>query len=148
MKAVLQRVSEAAVTIDGAEHAKIGPGLVILLCVEPDDDAERAAWFARKIAHMRIFADAAGKSNLSVRDVGGAALVISQFTLAADWRKGNRPGYARAAAPELAKRLYDDFCARLSGHGVPVVTGVFGADMKVRLTNDGPVTIWMDSRDR
>jgi len=148
MKAVVQRVSEAAVTIGGKEHATIARGLVVLLCIEPDDDEAGAAYFAGKIARMRIFADMSGKSNLSIRDIGGAALVISQFTLAAQWRKGNRPGYTRAAAPDLAKGLYESFCARLSEHGVPVASGVFGAHMTVRLANDGPVTIWMDSQDR
>ena len=148
MKAVVQRVSEASVSVNGDEHAAIARGLVILLCVEPVDDQAQAAYFAGKIARMRIFADADGKSNLSILDVGGEALVISQFTLAADWRKGNRPGYSRAATPDLAKRLYENFCARLYEHGVPVASGVFGAQMTVRLANDGPVTIWMDSQDR
>ncbi len=145
MKALLQRVSEAAVTVDGATTGQVGQGLLILLCVEKQDDGALAAMLAGKIAKMRIFSDADGRFNLSLLDVGGGALVISQFTLAADWRKGNRPSFSAAAPPALAEPLYREFCDHLAGHGVPVETGVFGAHMDVRLVNDGPVSIWMDT---
>jgi D-tyrosyl-tRNA(Tyr) deacylase len=147
MRALLQRVTEAAVSVDDDVIGRIGPGLLILLCAEHGDTEEDARFFAGKIAKMRIFADDAGKTNLSVLDVKGAALVVSQFTLAADWRKGNRPGFSRAAAPDVAKALYEQFCALLAGEGVPVQTGRFAASMQVSLVNDGPFTIWMDSRD-
>ncbi len=147
MRALLQRVTEAAVTVDGEAVGAIGRGLLVLLCAEHGDTEEDARWFAGKIARMRLFADEAGKTNLSVRDVGGAALVVSQFTLAADWRRGNRPGFSRAAAPEAAKALYERFCALLADEGVPVETGRFAAAMTVSLVNDGPFTIWMDSRE-
>ena len=147
MKILLQRVTEAAVSVDDDVIGRIGPGLLILLCAEHGDTEEDARFFAGKIAKMRIFADDAGKTNLSVLDVKGAALVVSQFTLAADWRKGNRPGFSRAAAPDVARALYEQFCALLAGEGVPVQTGRFAASMQVSLVNDGPFTIWMDSRD-
>lgn len=146
MKALLQRVSEASVGLDGETIAAIGPGLVVLLCADRDDGTDEADFFARKIAHMRLFADEDGKTNLSVKDVGGEALVISQFTLAADWRKGNRPGFSRAADPETAERLYEHFCRKLADEGVPLQTGQFRSYMAVSLVNDGPVTIWMDSK--
>ena len=117
---------------------------MILVCAMQGDDADTALKMAAKVAKMRIFKDTAGKMNLSVRDVGGSALVISQFTLAADLR-GNRPGFSTAAPPEEGKRLYEAFAAALKAEGVPVETGIFGADMAVELVNDGPVTIWMDS---
>jgi len=152
LKALLQRVSEAGVGLAGettaAPIAEIGPGLVVLVCTEKDDGEAAADYMARKIAHMRLFADADGKTNLSVLDVGGEALVISQFTLAADWRKGNRPSFSAAADPETAERLYEYFAARLAHEGVPVRTGRFRSHMKVALVNDGPLTIWMDSADR
>ena len=147
MKALLQRVSEAGVTVGGRETGAIGRGLLVLLCAEPGDGEAEVAFLARKIAGLRIFADEAGKMNRSVVDVGGAALVVSQFTLAADLSRGNRPGFSGAAPPDLAEDLYQRFCARLAGeHGVPVQTGEFAAQMAVRLVNDGPVTIWMDTR--
>ncbi|MES2843826.1 MAG: D-aminoacyl-tRNA deacylase [Pseudomonadota bacterium] len=143
MRAVLQRVSRASVTIDGAVTGQIGPGLLILICaMEGDTDAQADA-MAEKIAKLRIFKDGLGKMNLSVRDIGGAALVVSQFTLAADLR-GNRPGFSTAAKPEEGKRLYDYFSARLAATGIPVANGIFGADMDVSLNNDGPVTIWLE----
>jgi D-aminoacyl-tRNA deacylase len=145
MKALVQRVSEADVTVDGLRVGAIGKGLLVLLGVETGDDPAAADLLARKIAALRIFEDAAGKMNLAVRDVGGAVLAISQFTLAADLRKGNRPSFIRAAPPEVAELLYDHFCARLREAGLEVATGRFGAQMAVRLTNDGPVTIWLDS---
>ena len=126
----------------------IGGGLLVLLCVERGDASEQADFVARKLANLRIFQDDAGKTNLSVLDVHGSALVVSQFTLAADLSRGNRPGFSAAAAPELATELYERVCARLREQGVPVKTGEFAAHMAVRLVNDGPVTIWLDSAAR
>jgi D-tyrosyl-tRNA(Tyr) deacylase len=143
VRAVVQRVSEAAVRVDGEVLDKIGPGLMVLVCAMQGDDAARAAALALKISKLRIFQDEAGKMNRSVLDTGGAVLVISQFTLAADLR-GNRPGFSTAAAPDEGNRLYEVFTAELAALGVPVQRGRFGADMKVSLVNDGPVTIWMD----
>ena len=145
MKALVQRVSEADVTVGGERLGEIGPGLLVLLGVEVGDDAAAADLLARKIAALRIFEDDAGKMNLAIRDVGGAILAISQFTLAADLRKGNRPSFIRAAPPAIAEPLYEQFCARLREAGLEVATGRFGAQMAVRLINDGPVTIWLDS---
>jgi D-tyrosyl-tRNA(Tyr) deacylase len=148
MRALLQRVSEASVSLEGEVLAAIGPGLVVLVCAEKGDDEAQAGFFARKIANMRLFADAGGKTNLAILDVGGEALVISQFTLAADWRRGNRPGFSAAADPETAQRLYDYLCKQLAAEGVPVKTGRFRSHMAVSLVNDGPMTIWMDSGGR
>ena len=148
MRALLQRVSEASVSLEGEVLSAIGPGLVVLVCAEKGDDEAQAGFFARKIAKMRLFADAGGKTNLSILDVGGEALVISQFTLAADWRKGNRPGFSAAADPETAERLYEYLCKQLAAEGVPVKTGRFRSHMAVSLVNDGPMTIWMDSGGR
>jgi len=145
MKALVQRVSEAGVTVGGEMLGEIGPGLLVLLGVEVGDDAAAADLLARKIAALRIFEDADGKMNLAVREVGGAVLAISQFTLAADLRKGNRPSFIRAAPPAAAEPLYEQFCARLRDAGLVVATGRFGAQMAVRLINHGPVTIWLDS---
>jgi D-tyrosyl-tRNA(Tyr) deacylase len=145
VKALVQRVSEATVTVGGETIGEIGPGLLVLLGVEAGDGAAEADLLARKIAALRIFEDAAGKMNLAVREVGGAVLAISQFTLAADLRKGNRPSFIRAAPPEAAEPLYEQFCQRLREAGLPVATGRFGAHMAVRLINDGPVTIWLDN---
>jgi D-tyrosyl-tRNA(Tyr) deacylase len=147
MRALLQRVTEAAVTVEGETVGAIGPGLLVLLCAEHGDTEDDARYIAGKIARMRLFADEADKTNLSVLDVRGSALVVSQFTLAAEWRKGNRPGFSRAAAPEAARALYDRFCGLLAAEGVPVETGRFAAAMQVSLVNDGPFTIWMDSKD-
>ena len=143
MRAVLQRVSRASVTVDGAVVGEIGHGLLILVCAMQGDDEAKADQLAAKVAKMRIFKDDAGKMNLSVRDVGGSALIVSQFTLAADLR-GNRPGFSTAAAPDEGKRLYEYFTKRMQAEGVPTANGIFGADMDVSLNNDGPVTIWMD----
>ena len=144
MRAVLQRVSRAQVSVDGQVVGRCGPGLMILVCaMQGDSDAEPAK-LAAKVAKMRIFKDDQGKMNLSVRDVGGTALVISQFTLAADLR-GNRPGFSTAAPPAEGERLYKAFAAALAAEGVPNETGIFGADMAVELVNDGPVTIWIDT---
>ena len=147
MKVVLQRVSGASVRVAGDIVGEISKGLVILFCAERDDTDDDVAYFAGKVAKMRVFADDEGKTNLSILDVNGAALVISQFTLAADWRKGNRPGFSHAAAPEKAKALYEKFCDTLADQGVLVERGIFGANMSVALVNDGPFTIIMDGRD-
>ena len=144
MRAVLQRVAHAAVTVDGAVVGQIGPGLLILVCAMQGDSPAQADRLAAKIVKLRIFKDDAGKMNRAVTEIGGAALVVSQFTLAADLR-GNRPGFSTAAAPDEGKRLYEHFAARIAAAGVPVQTGIFGADMDVTLSNDGPVTIWMDT---
>ena len=144
MRALLQRVSRASVTVDGAVTGEIGPGLLILVCAMQGDTQAQADKLAAKIAKLRIFKDDAGKMNLSVRDMGGAALVVSQFTLAADLR-GNRPGFSYAAAPDAGRELYDYFCSRITAEGIPVARGIFGADMDVSLNNDGPVTIWIDT---
>ncbi|WP_309664103.1 D-aminoacyl-tRNA deacylase [Tabrizicola sp.] len=144
MRAVVQRVTEASVTVAGEVVGEIGAGFLILVCAMAGDGATEAAKLAVKVAKLRVFRDGSDKMNLSLRDIGGAALVVSQFTLAADLR-GNRPGFSTAASPEGGKRLYEVFSATLAGEGVPVANGVFGADMAVRLVNDGPVTIWMDT---
>ena len=149
MRAVIQRVSSASVTIDGAVKSAIGPGLLVLLGVGHEDGPQDVEWLAAKVAGLRIFADEAGVMNRSVVDVGGEALVVSQFTLMASTRKGNRPSYIGAAGHELAIPLYEHFCAALSAAiGKEVGTGVFGADMKVALVNDGPVTICIDTKEK
>ena len=140
----MQRVSHASVRVAGEVVGQIGPGLLILICAMQGDTETDAAALAAKIARLRIFKDAGGKMNLSVRDVQGAALVISQFTLAADLR-GNRPGFSTAAPPEVGQRLYAHFASAVAASGIPTATGIFGADMEVSLANDGPVTIWMDT---
>ncbi len=145
MRALLQRVSEARVSVEGAVLGEIGPGLMILVCAMRDDTEATAQALAAKVSKLRIFKDADGKMNRSVLDTGGAALVISQFTLAADTSRGNRPGYSAAADPETGDRLYQAFARALSELGIPVATGRFGADMAVSLTNDGPVTIWLEN---
>lgn len=147
MKIVLQRVSRAEVRVEGAVTGAVEGGLLVLFCAEAGDTDELAAKFAAKVARLRIFTDKAGKMNRSVQDIGGAVLAVSQFTLAADWRKGNRPGFSAAAPPQEGERLYQLFCEKLRGEGVDVATGVFGAHMEVDFVNDGPVTIIMDSRD-
>ena len=147
MRALLQRVSNASVTIDGTVVSQIGEGFLILLGIGAGDDGTDIAWLCGKIARMRIFPDEEGKMNLSLADTGGAALVVSQFTLHASTKKGNRPSFLAAAPPELAEPLYENFCAALTAElGKPVARGIFGADMQVSLINDGPVTIWLDSR--
>ncbi len=147
MKVALQRVTEARVDVNGGTIGKIAAGLLVFVCAERGDTDDQVRYFAEKIAKMRIFADSAGKTNLSILDVGGSALVISQFTLAAEWRKGNRPGFSRAEAPARAEQLFNHFCDVLRHSEVPVETGRFGADMQVSLVNDGPMTILMDDRD-
>jgi D-tyrosyl-tRNA(Tyr) deacylase len=140
----LQRVTRASVTVEGRITGEIAAGLLILICAMQGDTEAEADKLAAKIAKLRIFKDAAGKMNLSDRDSGGAALVVSQFTLATDLR-GNRPGFSYAAAPDVGNRLYEHFAAQIAAHGIPVQMGIFGADMDVSLNNDGPVTIWMDT---
>jgi len=148
MRALLQRVTRAAVRVDGATIGEIGPGLAILLGVGPDDTDAVADELARRSVELRIFRDEDGRTNRSLADVGGAALVVSQFTLYADTRRGRRPGFTDAAPPELAERLYERFVAAIRAAGLTVATGSFGAEMQVELVNDGPFTIWLDSADR
>ena len=148
MRALVQRVTEASVAVEGQVIGQTGPGLMVLVCAMRGDDAAAADKLAARVAKLRIFRDEAGKMNRSLVDTGGGALVVSQFTLAADTSTGNRPGFSAAAAPEDGRRLYERFAAALGDHGIAVQTGQFGADMKVQLVNDGPVTIWMDSADR
>lgn len=149
MRTVIQRVRHASVAIDGVVKSKIDQGLLILVGVEDSDTQEDVNWLAQKIAALRIFDDADGVMNLSLSDIGGEALVVSQFTLWASYKKGNRPSYIRASRPERAIPMYEAFCARLSEVlGRPVGTGEFGADMKVELLNDGPVTICMDTHNK
>ncbi len=147
MRVLLQRVSEASVTVAGDVIGEIGAGLLILVCAMQGDTEAEADRLAAKIGKLRIFKDDAGKMNLSVKDSGNAALVVSQFTLSADTSRGNRPGFSQAAPPAEGERLYEYFADRLRQEGLEVATGQFGADMTVRLLNDGPVTIWMDSAD-
>ena len=145
MRALLQRVTEASVTVDNEIIGEIEHGLLILICAMQGDTEAEADKLANKIAKLRIFTDDAGKMNKSLQDTQGAALVVSQFTLAADTKRGNRPGFSYAAAPEDGRTLYDYFAKTLEKQGVPIAKGQFGADMKVRLLNDGPVTIWIDT---
>ncbi len=144
MRALVQRVTEATVRIDGAVVGEVGPGLLVLVCAMAGDDEAKARALAERLAKLRIFRDAEGRMNRSVRDVEGSVLVVSQFTLAADTSRGNRPGFSQAAPPAAGERLYEAFVREVAAQGVPVATGRFGADMKVSLVNDGPVTIWMD----
>lgn len=145
MKAVIQRVKNASVAIGGRETAAIGPGYLIFLGVVKGDDLSHAAALAKKCAELRIFEDDAGKMNLSVKDAKGSALIVSQFTLAADCRRGRRPSFDAAADPSVAAGLYEYFCERMRSEGIPVKTGEFAAYMEVSITNDGPVTILLDS---
>lgn len=147
MRIVIQRVSHASVTIDSQVKSAIGPGLLLLVGIEEADGPEDVEWMAHKVITLRIFDDENGVMNRSILDAGGDMLVVSQFTLFASYKKGNRPSWLRAARHETSIPLYEAFCARLSeGIGKPVGTGEFGADMKVELLNDGPVTILMDSK--
>ncbi len=146
MRAVVQRVSEAAVRMEGDVAGQIHQGLLVLLAVHETDTLDQVRWMANKVANLRIFEDAQGKMNLSVKDVAGGLLVVSQFTLYGDARKGNRPSFIESARPELAIPLYEAFKKEVaSASGCEVAAGVFGADMKVSLVNDGPVTILIDS---
>jgi D-aminoacyl-tRNA deacylase len=148
VRALLQRTSGARVRVDGEIVGEIGPGLVVLLGVGPADDDAVVDGLARRVTELRIFDDPAGRTNLSLVDVGGAILLVSQFTLYADTRRGRRPGFTGAAEPELAERLYLRFAGALRELGVIVATGRFGSVMAVELVNDGPFTIWLDSADR
>lgn len=148
MIAVLQRVSSARVSVDGVVTGSIDTGLVILLGVHRDDTEADSTFLVKKTAGLRIFNDDASKMNLSIRDVGGCALVVSQFTLVGDWRKGRRPSFINAAPPQLGEHLYEHFIAGLRGHDIPVESGMFGAMMDVSLVNDGPVTFVLDSKER
>lgn len=145
MRALLQRVTDASVTVEGEVIGEIDAGLLILVCAMPDDDTATADALALKISKLRLFKDEAGKMNLSLNQTGGRALVVSQFTLAADTSRGNRPGFSGAAKPDMAKALYAHFAQALKARNIPVQTGQFGADMSVALTNDGPVTLWLDT---
>jgi D-tyrosyl-tRNA(Tyr) deacylase len=144
MRALLQRVRFAKVTVDNQTIAQVGQGLVVLLGIGHGDGEEQAAYLAEKIANLRVFEDEAGKTNLSMLDVGGEAIVVSQFTLYADTRKGRRPSFTDAALPDVAEPLVERFAELLRGHGVPTQAGRFGAHMQVEIHNDGPVTIWLE----
>ncbi len=147
MRALIQRTAGASVAIDGRMVGEVGAGLFIFVCAMRDDGEAQSQWLARKAVSLRIFRDDEGRMNRSLLDIGGSALVVSQFTLAAE-TKGNRPGFSTAAPPAEGERLYEHFCDQVRSHGVPVATGMFGADMKVSLVNDGPVTIWLDTDAR
>ena len=148
MRAVIQRVSTARVSIEGKEHSRIGAGILVLLGVEKDDTAEDARMLARRIVELRIFEDASGKMNRSVAETDGHILAVSQFTLLGDCRKGRRPSFDPAAPPDVARTLYEKFVSEVDALGIPVATGVFQAMMDVELTNQGPVTFVLDSRKR
>ena len=145
MRALIQRVAQARVDIAGETVSEIGNGMLVLVCAMQGDGDEQAQFLARKVANLRIFESEPGKMNLSVLASEGSALVVSQFTLAADTSRGNRPGFSYAAPPDEGERLYELFAASLAEHGVPVQTGRFGREMQVHLVNDGPVTIWLDT---
>ena len=149
MRAVIQRVSRASVTIDQQIHARIGRGLLVLLGIEDADTEEDIQWLSSKIINLRIFDDAAGVMNESVKDLNGEIILVSQFTLHAATRKGNRPSYSKASKPEVAVPVYEKMIAQLTADlGKPIGTGIFGADMKVELVNDGPVTIVIDTKNK
>ena len=145
MRALLQRVREASVTVDGSVIGTCGHGLLVFVCAMPGDTEQTAENLAQKVSKLRLFKDDAGKMNLSLTQTGGSALVVSQFTLAADTSRGNRPGFSGAAKPDEAKALYLHFAQALGALGIETQTGAFGADMAVSLTNDGPVTLWLDT---
>jgi D-tyrosyl-tRNA(Tyr) deacylase len=148
MRALLQRVTEAEVKVDGQTIGATGTGLLILICAMAGDTQAEAVQLINKITKLRLFKDDTGKMNKSIMDISGSALVVSQFTLAADTKRGNRPGFSNAAPPDGGRALYEYFADGLAQMGVPVETGKFGADMQVRLINDGPVTIWLDTAER
>ncbi len=145
MRAVIQRVNQASVQINGSTTGKIGPGLVVLLGIRTDDTSKDLQWLADKIIHLRIFDDKEGKMNISLTNIGGEMLIISQFTLYGDCRKGRRPGYSNSAPPEIAEPLYQQFIKEVKNHRITVATGTFRASMEVALVNDGPVTLLLDS---
>lgn len=147
MRALIQRVSQASVSIAGSPYSNIGPGLLILLGIEREDDSEDLTWLSNKIVQMRLFEDSEGKMNKSIMDVSGELLIVSQFTLYASTKKGNRPSFIKSAKPAHALPIYHQFIEQCALH-VPVSTGEFGAMMNVSLINDGPVTIWLDSKRR
>ena len=147
MRALLQRVTEAEVKVEGQKIGSTGAGLLILICAMAGDTQTEADQLINKITKLRIFKDDAGKMNKSIMDIGGSALVVSQFTLAADTKRGNRPGFSNAASPDEGRAVYEYFADGLAQEGVPVEAGKFGADMKVSLINDGPVTIWLDTAE-
>ncbi len=144
MRALIQRVTEAEVRVDGRIVGRCGRGMVILACAMQGDTDDNARRLAQKIAALRIFADDAGKTNRAIGDIGGSALIVSQFTLAADTSRGNRPGFSAAAPPDEGRRLFDLFVQTVAEQGIPVETGIFGAEMQLTLTNDGPFTIWIE----
>lgn len=149
MRVLIQRVTQASVTVDDTVTGSIGTGMLILVGIEDTDNEEDISWLSSKITQLRIFADGEGVMNLSVKDIDGEILLVSQFTLHAAVKKGNRPSYIRASKPAVAVPLYEQLIARLGQDlGKPVATGIFGADMKVQLLNDGPVTIWIDSKNK
>jgi D-aminoacyl-tRNA deacylase len=148
MRACIQRVSTASVVVDGEVTGQIGRGLLVLLGVAATDTDAELAWLADKVVGLRIFEDDEGKMNRSLAEVGGAMLVVSQFTLYGDCRKGRRPSFIAAAPPEQAEAMYEQFVARVAGQGIPTATGRFRAHMEVQLVNDGPVTIWIDTAER
>ncbi len=148
MRAVVQRVARARVTVEGETTGEVGPGLLVYLGVAPEDGPAEVAWLAKKVAELRVFPDAAGRFDRSVEDMGGSVLVVSQFTLFADTRRGRRPAFTDAAPPEVAAPLVDDVMAALAARGLTVAGGRFGAHMLVDAVNDGPVTIILDSADR
>lgn len=147
MRAVIQRINGAEITINGGETRKVGEGLVVFICAMEGDTDAQADFLVQKVCGLRVFKDENDKMNRSLADVGGGLLIVSQFTLYGDCRKGNRPSFTNAARPETAIPLYEAFIARCRESGLPVETGEFGADMKVDLLNDGPVTLWMDTKD-
>lgn len=149
MRAVIQRVNHASVTINGTKKSEIGKGFLVLLGIENPDSEEDIAWLVKKIGGLRVFDDENGVMNLSIKDINGEILVVSQFTLMASYKKGNRPSYIRAAGHDIAIPLYEKFCKAMENEiEKPVKTGTFGADMKVELLNDGPVTICMDTKNK
>jgi len=148
MRILLQRVRNASVTIAGQVHGQIDQGFCLLVGAEDSDTSEQVDYLVHKISHLRVFSDENDKMNLSIADVQGSVLSVSQFTLYASTKKGNRPSFVAAGDPAHAKRLYEEFNTKLAATGIPVATGVFGADMQVALVNDGPVTIWFDTDDK
>ncbi len=148
MRALIQRVKEASVKVDGQQTGACGTGLLVLLAVAPTDTEKDSAWLSNKIAHLRVFPDESNHMNRSIVDISGSALVVSQFTLYGDCRKGRRPSFIGSAGPELAKPLYELFCEELASQGIPTQRGIFAADMAVSLVNDGPVTLMIDTPEK